>query len=286
MGTGRRRAGTDADGTAGPGARAGEVTMHGAIPRRSRLVVCLAVMIFFAPAWIAASRAAAPAAPKNLSQAGEDDWRFEEEYAKVHAAMESSGRTGAMAPPATPLPSATTKALRTPGGTGRIGLSTGGAKDIGNFRENIAKGFLPLPTDVTYEGVFYDYYFDVSGTCQANQLFCPSYTTAVSKDPFSGKPEYFLSVGLGSSLDAASFQRKKLNIMVVLDISGSMSASFDAYYYDRFGNKREETAQDPDRSKPKVEVAAEAVIALLDQLKPDDRFGLVLFDQFASFLSG
>ena len=29
-----------------------------------------------------------------------------------------------------------------------------------------------------------------------DQLFCPSYTTAVSPDPFSGQNEYFLSVGL------------------------------------------------------------------------------------------
>lgn len=29
----------------------------------------------------------------------------------------------------------------------------GGAQDIANFRENIEEGFLPLPTDVTFEGV-------------------------------------------------------------------------------------------------------------------------------------
>jgi len=32
-----------------------------------------------------------------------------------------------------------------------IGFSTGGAKDVGNFRENIKQGYLPLPTDLTYE---------------------------------------------------------------------------------------------------------------------------------------
>lgn len=29
-----------------------------------------------------------------------------------------------------------------------------------NFRENIKQGFLPLPTDVTFEGIVKDYYFD------------------------------------------------------------------------------------------------------------------------------
>jgi hypothetical protein len=37
-----------------------------------------------------------------------------------------------------------------------IGFSTGGAKDINNFRENIMQGYLPLPSDVTHEGLFYD----------------------------------------------------------------------------------------------------------------------------------
>ena len=41
-----------------------------------------------------------------------------------------------------------------------LGFAVGGAKDINNFRENIRNGYLPLPTDITYEGLFYDYYFE------------------------------------------------------------------------------------------------------------------------------
>ena len=61
-----------------------------------------------------------------------------------------------------------------------IGLSVGGAKDINNFRENIKQGYLPQKTDVTIEGIFYDYYFDTgmpsSSQDQCQYLFCPSYT--------------------------------------------------------------------------------------------------------------
>ena len=140
---------------------------------------------------------------------------------------------------------------------GSIGLSAGGAKDIANFRENIAKGFLPLPTDVTYEGLFYDYFFETGGSCADDALFCPSYTTAVSNDPFTNKPEYYLSVGLGSGIKAADFSRKKLNLMLVLDISGSMSSPFDKYYYDSAGSKRELSAQDPDSGKSSLAAASE-----------------------------
>lgn len=44
-----------------------------------------------------------------------------------------------------------------------IGLSAGGAKDINNFRENIQCGFMPQKSDITMEGIFYDYYFDTGG---------------------------------------------------------------------------------------------------------------------------
>lgn len=38
----------------------------------------------------------------------------------------------------------------------------GGAQDIENFRENVEAGFLPLPTDLSFEGLAKDYYFDTS----------------------------------------------------------------------------------------------------------------------------
>lgn len=107
-----------------------------------------------------------------------------------------------------------------------IGFSTGGAKDINNFRENIKNDYLPLPTDVTYEGLFYDYYFDTGEKEECLKLFCPSYSYALSKDPFSEEKEYYLSVGLNSGIKESDFQRKKLNLVIVLDISGSMHRGF------------------------------------------------------------
>ncbi len=160
-----------------------------------------------------------------------------------------------------------------------IGFSAGGAKDISNFRENILQDYLPLPSDVTYEGLFYDYYFDTGKALECRKLFCPSYSYAVSKDPFSLQPQYYLSVGLNSGM--TDFQRKKLNLVVVLDFSGSMGSPFDEYYYDRFGNKVEQKDDETSISKTKMQIADESVVALLDHLNPEDRFGLVLFSDDA-----
>ncbi len=160
-----------------------------------------------------------------------------------------------------------------------IGFSTGGAKDINNFRKNIKNNYLPLSTDITYEGLFYDYFFDTGEVQECSKLFCPSYSFAISKDPLSNEDEYYMQLGLNSGLKESDFKRKKLNLVVVLDVSGSMGSSFNRYYYDRFGN--ESFKEDEDYSKSKMQVASESVVGLLDHLNEDDRFGMVLFDDQA-----
>ena len=158
-----------------------------------------------------------------------------------------------------------------------LGFSTGGAKDINNFRQNIENGYLPIPTDISHEGLFYEYFFETdfeeSDTCE--QLFCPTYETAVSTDPFSNKNEHFLAVGLNSDLEIDSFQRKKLNLVLALDISGSMSSPFDKYYYNGRLLADQETRPD---TRSKLEIASHALINLLNHLDDDDRLGIILFD--------
>ena len=176
--------------------------------------------------------------------------------------------------------------------TESIGFSVGGAKDINSFRENIKNNFLPLPEDITYEGLFYDYFFDTGLTEEkedadpcGGQLFCPSYSVAVSKDPFSKKEEYFLSVGLNSGIKREDFSRKKLNLIVVMDISSSMSGPLDKYYYDQIRSTLPEERPTSDNEKgwqqTKMQLAGKAVTAMLDHLKPEDSLGVVLFDNQA-----
>jgi Ca-activated chloride channel family protein len=165
-----------------------------------------------------------------------------------------------------------------PASPGSIGLAVGGAKDIENFRENIEQDYMPLTTDVTYEGLFYDYYFDTGQLEACEKLFCPSYSPAISKDPISGEAQRYLSVGLNSGI--TDFARKKLNLVVVLDYSGSMGSPFSEYYYDQFGNKVE-IERNADFGKTKMDIADQAVVDLLGHLEGDDRFGLVVFSDEA-----
>ncbi|MBI9031373.1 VWA domain-containing protein [bacterium] len=164
-----------------------------------------------------------------------------------------------------------------------LGFSVGGAKDINNFRENIKNNYMPVEEDITHEGIFYDYFFDNNITKQAKHLFEPAYTSYKNKHPLTNEEEIYLSVGLNSNLTKSSFERKKLNLTIVLDISGSMSSSFDNYYYDGRTRKKRYDDEDFD-TRSKMEIAKECINDLTKHLTKDDRFAVVLFDN-SSYLA-
>jgi Ca-activated chloride channel homolog len=205
-----------------------------------------------------------------------DDWQYNRISAEDQYGRGGGQFTGGISKMAMPT-SAPMMAMEA--APANLGYAVGGAKDINNFRDNIKNGFLPIPTDITYEGLFYGYFFDTGAKEQCSKLFCPSYSTAISKDPLSEKPEYWLSVGLNSGIKESDFARKKLNLVVVMDISGSMSSPFNEYYYDRFGNRMEPDKEES--GKTKMEISSKSIAGMLDKLNDDDRFGLVLFDDSA-----
>ncbi len=156
----------------------------------------------------------------------------------------------------------------------KIGLAVGGAKDTDNFIENIKQGYIPKVDSLTYEGTYYQHYFNTGLKGECKSLFCPSYSRALTKDIYTEDTHYYLSVGLNSGIDQSDFKRKKLNLVVVLDISGSMGSRFDSYYYD----KKKQNSSD---SKSKIQIANESIVSMLDHLKDNDSLGVVLFDDGA-----
>jgi len=159
-----------------------------------------------------------------------------------------------------------------------IGLSVGGAKDTNNFKANIENKYLPKLDSITYEGQFYQHYFETGLEKECKELFCPSYASAKRLNPFTKEEEYFLTVGLNSGIKEGDFKRKKLNLVLVLDISGSMNSPFSSYYYDKLGNK---ISNGDKEKKTKMKIANESIVAMLSHLDDDDSVGVVLFDHNA-----
>ncbi len=198
---------------------------------------------------------------KKVDKEGFDDW----EYNATEVLKDSRGYS--------PMVMSAPKMVRS---LKKLGMSVGGAKDSNNFKANIENGYLPKIDSITYEGQFYNHYFDTGlkgDVCKS--LFCPSYSTAKRDNPFSNEKEFFLSVGLNSGIDEKDFKRKKLNLVVVLDISGSMNSSFNSYYYDKLGKKIENKEES---SRNKMQIANESIVAMLKHLNDNDRVGIVLFD--------
>jgi len=200
-----------------------------------------------------------------------DDWQYDPgDLGQGGGKTGGGGKGGNVTMTGTPM--ATYQAQSA---SGDVGLAAGGAKDVVTFRRTIEEGYLPIPSSIPYEGLFYDYYFDTGGTGDCDGTFCPAYSPAISEDPLADETERYVTVGLDSGLSQSAFSRKKLNLVVVLDVSGSMSSSFDEYYYDRFGNKQE---VENHTDRPKIEVAKDALVSLTEQLRPGDRFGVVLYN--------
>eukprot|EP01084_Bolivina_argentea_P308502 533471_1 len=66
-----------------------------------------------------------------------------------------------------------------------IGLAMGGSKDVNNFRKSIEQNVMPTMDCITYNGLFYEYYFDTKGrknkdnienkNNEESMLFYPTY---------------------------------------------------------------------------------------------------------------
>ncbi len=209
-----------------------------------------------------------------------DDWLFDQEEDQEEGAAPQKAMTRNMRGGSAPIPQMLAQGMAPAAAKSKaLGFAVGGAKDSNNFRENLNQGFLPKYHAISYEGVFYDYYFDTGiGTGQCDDLFCPSYAKAVVPDLFSQQPNYYLTLGLNSGLTEASFSRKPLNLVMVVDISGSMGGGLDNYYYDGSTKKPIEEAE---ARKTKMQVANETIVAMMQHLKPGDNFGVVLFDDRA-----
>jgi len=110
------------------------------------------------------------------------------------------------------------------------------------------------------------------------------HTASPSPKTRSQETEYYLTVGLNSGMKESDFTRKALNLVIVLDISGSMGESYTEYYYDQWGEHHSISKEEGSQSQRKLDSAKDSVIELLKQLGPDDRFSIVLFNSSAMLL--
>eukprot|EP00008_Paramoeba_atlantica_P005560 CAMPEP_0201494578 /NCGR_PEP_ID=MMETSP0151_2-20130828/48498_1 /ASSEMBLY_ACC=CAM_ASM_000257 /TAXON_ID=200890 /ORGANISM="Paramoeba atlantica, Strain 621/1 / CCAP 1560/9" /LENGTH=553 /DNA_ID=CAMNT_0047882937 /DNA_START=72 /DNA_END=1733 /DNA_ORIENTATION=+ len=161
--------------------------------------------------------------------------------------------------------------------------ASSGAKDCGTFLQSKADALFPLPSSITHEGIFYQHYFDVPPTKE--DILKVNFSTATTKDPISKGVDHFLCMGTSSRYDGVGLEklggRPPVQLMFVLDVSGSMSSPFRG----QSGKEHRagiEGGQGGNVSK--LDAAVNSLLGLLENLKPGDYFGLVTFNQDAELV--
>jgi len=154
----------------------------------------------------------------------------------------------------------------------------GGALDSNAFRKLAQAKQVPPPSSITYEGLFNENWFlnhkakDEKETEKKDFLITPvsGYATFTAVEE-EGKPRRQLAACfMRSPLDGKE-RTLGLNLVIALDVSGSMSESLTT----------PKTEADLFNMKTKLQLAHSAIHQIVDQLRDGDRFGLVTFNEEA-----
>ena len=140
-------------------------------------------------------------------------------------------------------------------------VATGGGQDFGAFRRALNERRIPSPNTLDAAGFFAEHYTSLPiPTC--GQTFCLHGMLSVSPDMVHGGQWTLLQLGMNSPIDPATVAKPPLDLVVVLDRSGSMA---DA---------------------GKMDYAKQGLHLLIEQLGEDDTFTLIAFDTDVQSLFG
>jgi Ca-activated chloride channel family protein len=136
---------------------------------------------------------------------------------------------------------------------GELGATPGGAQDISFFRDRVDAGEVPHPAVFTPEGLFSEHDLPLSSEgVRCDQLLCVRAEATDARLLVQPDVRYVAQVGFSSGLDPATFRRLPLNVVAVVDKSGSMGG------------------------RP-IEMAKAALHELTKQLGKDDQIEIVLY---------
>ena len=140
-----------------------------------------------------------------------------------------------------------------------LNIATGGAQDYAYVKKTIDDGYVPTADSFDAKGFMSE--FDLSINFSCDQLLCinPSYKYDAQKK------KLYVQLAMNTNITSENFTRKPLNLALVLDISGSMSATDNT-------------------EKTRLDWAKEAAIKTLNSLQSDDYVSVVVFDNEAEVL--
>jgi Ca-activated chloride channel family protein len=145
------------------------------------------------------------------------------------------------------------------GDGGNVGF--GGAQDIGQFRALLDAGEIPGPSTLDANGFFSEHRTELPPP-DCGQTLCAHGMLSIGHDWIDERYQATLQVSMNTPVDPATLERLPLNLAVVVDTSGSMSAD------DRIG------------------FVKQGLHLLVDELAPGDRLALITYATTATQHTG
>jgi Ca-activated chloride channel homolog len=99
----------------------------------------------------------------------------------------------------------------------------GGAQDIRHFRSIAADVGMPRPESLTVEGLMGEHDLTLPGSERCAQLFCLVGEAMPAALPARPDDRLFVGLGFTSNIDERTWRRAPLNLVAVVDKSGSMN---------------------------------------------------------------
>ncbi len=144
-----------------------------------------------------------------------------------------------------------------------LGVTAGGQQDVAAFRRAVELGDIPNPVAMTVEGMLSEHSIEVSVPENPGLLYATA-SAAWNQDYDEFTPLATVAIGFGTTIDAATFRRRPLNLCLVIDRSGSMRDAIDS------------------RTRvSKLTAVKIAVDRLLARLTADDLVSIVVFNDTA-----
>ena len=147
------------------------------------------------------------------------------------------------------------------GVSGGLAVTGGGAQDFGFFRKLVLDGRVPDTNALTVEGFLREFQLPLHAAPRCAALVCVN--PAIAIDPEQNR--LYVQLGMNSSANEATFKRRPQNLAIVLDISGSMSATDGT-------------------EKSRLEWAKDALEKTVRKLDARDLLSIVVFDTNSEIL--
>jgi Ca-activated chloride channel homolog len=131
-------------------------------------------------------------------------------------------------------------------------VAQGGAQDIKFFRGEVAFARIPHPDSLTAEGLMSEHDIVLASTRDCRQLFC--LTGEAQRADLIAVPgaRYLAGIGFATRIDEKKWQRDPVNIVAVVDKSGSMDGE-------------------------PLELVRQSLAEVARQLRPGDQLSIVLY---------